>query len=123
MLIPNDALAWKLIPWTPVFTGVCGGSALKPFYVYILASQKNGTLYTGSTDDISKRVWEHKQGQGAVFTRKYAVHRLVWLEPHDSRDSAKTREYQIKAWKRAWKIKLIEADNPDWLDLYLKLNH
>ena len=96
---------------------------MKPFYVYILASQKNGTLYTGSTDDISKRVWEHKQGQGAAFTRKYAVYRLVWLEPHDSRDSAKTREYQIKAWKRAWKVKLIEAENPDWLDLYLKLNH
>ena len=96
---------------------------MKPFYVYILASQKNGTLYTGSTDDISKRVWEHKQGQGAAFTRKYAVHCLVWLEPHDFRDSAKTREYQLPAWKRAWKIKLIEAENPDWLDLYLKLNH
>lgn len=96
---------------------------MKPFYVYILASQKNGTLYTGSTDDISKRVWEHKQGLGAAFTRKYSVHRLVWYETHDTRDSAKTREYRIKAWKRAWKIELIETANPDWLDLYLKLNH
>ena len=96
---------------------------MKPFYVYILASQKNGTLYTGHTDDISKRVWEHKQGLGSVFTRKYGVTRLVWFEPHDARDSAKTREYQIKSWKRAWKIELIEATNSDWLDLYLKLNH
>ena len=95
---------------------------MKPFYTYILASQKNGTLYTGHTDDISKRVWMHREGLGSIFTRKYGVTRLVWYELHGSRDAAKTREYQIKKWKRAWKIRLIEEQNPDWLDLYLKLN-
>jgi putative endonuclease len=93
------------------------------FYVYILASQKNGTLYTGHTDDISQRIWAHKQGLGFIFTRKYGVTHLVWYEAHDTREGAKTREYQIKAWKRAWKIELIETANPHWLDLYLKLNH
>ena len=92
------------------------------FYPYLLASQKNGTLYCGHTDDISYRVWMHKEGKGAVFTRKYNVTRLVWYERHDTRESAKTREYQIKKWKRAWKIRLIEARNPDWDDLYLTLN-
>ena len=96
---------------------------MKPFYVYILASQKNGTLYTGHTDDISRRVWQHKEGLGSIFTRKYGVTRLVWYEHHHTRESAKTREYQIKGWKRAWKIELIEKANPHWLDLYLKLNH
>jgi putative endonuclease len=93
------------------------------FYVYILASQKNGTLYIGSTDDISYRIWNHKEGRGAAFTRKYNVKRLVWYEIHETRDSAKIREYQMKKWKRDWKIKLIEESNPDWFDLYLKLNH
>ncbi|WP_084420873.1 GIY-YIG nuclease family protein [Henriciella litoralis] len=96
---------------------------MKPFYVYILASQKNGTLYTGHTDDISTRIYAHKEGRGSAFTRKYGVKRLVWYEHHQTRDGAKTREYQIKAWKRAWKIRLIEETNPDWDDLYLKLNH
>ena len=96
---------------------------MKPFYVYILASQKNGTLYTGHTDDISARIYAHKEGRGSSFTRKYGVKRLVWYEHHQTRDTAKTREYQIKAWKRAWKIRLIEETNPDWDDLYLKLNH
>ncbi|WP_300378257.1 GIY-YIG nuclease family protein [Henriciella sp.] len=89
----------------------------------MLASQKNGTLYTGHTDDISQRIWLHKQGLGAVFTQKYGVTRLVWLEAHETRNSAKTREYQIKKWKRAWKIRLIEETNPGWADLYLTLNH
>ena len=93
------------------------------FYVYILASQKNGTLYIGSTDDISYRIWNHKEGRGAAFTRKYNVKRLVWYEIHETRDSAKIREYQMKKWKRDWKINLIEESNPDWFDLYLKLNH
>ncbi|MGB3625126.1 MAG: GIY-YIG nuclease family protein [Henriciella sp.] len=95
----------------------------KPFYVYILASQKNGTLYTGHTDDIAARVFAHKEGRGSAFTKKYRVTRLVWYEHHQTRDGAKTREYQIKTWKRAWKIRLIEELNPDWDDLYLKLNH
>ena len=93
------------------------------FYVYILASQKNGTLYTGHTDNLPKRIFDHREGHGAAFTRKYGVHRLVWVEVHDTRESAKWREYRIKAWKRAWKIRLIEEMNPAWDDLYLKINH
>lgn len=93
------------------------------FYVYLLASQKNGTLYCGHTDDIAKRVTEHKDGAGAVFTSKYGVKRLVWYELHDTREAAKNREYQIKKWNRAWKIRLIETANPDWMDLYNLLNN
>ena len=92
------------------------------FYVYILASKRNGTLYTGHTDDLGARIWAHKEGHGAIFTRKYGVTTLVWYEAHDSRESARIREYQIKAWKRAWKLALIERDNPSWADLYLTLN-
>jgi putative endonuclease len=92
------------------------------FYVYLLASQKNGTLYCGHTDDISYRIWNHKEGRGATFTRKYNVKRLVWYELHDTRESAKVREYQIKAWKRQWKIRQIEETNPHWNDLYPYLN-
>ena len=93
------------------------------FYVYLLASQKNGTLYCGHTDDISNRIWNHKERRGAAFTRKYNVKRLVWYELHATREAAKTREYQIKAWKRAWKVRLIEETNPHWNDLYLHLNN
>ena len=91
----------------------------RQFWVYILASQKNGTLYCGHTDDLSKRVFAHKQGRGSAFTKKYQVTRLVWCEPHDTREAAKIREYQIKKWKRAWKVRLIEEMNPDWNDLRL----
>ena len=83
------------------------------FFVYLLASQKNGTLYCGHTDDITSRVHAHKEGRGAAFTRRYHVNRLVWYEMHDTRDAAKAREYQIKKWNRAWKIRLIEEENPD----------
>lgn len=93
------------------------------FYTYILASQKNGTLYAGHTDDLRVRIAAHKAGRGAVFTRKYKVHRLVWFEIHETREAAKIREYQIKKWKRAWKVDLIEETNPDWFDLYPNLNN
>lgn len=92
------------------------------FWVYLLASQKNGTLYCGHTDDLAHRVFDHRAGRGSKFTRKYRVGRLVWCEPHETRATAKQREYQIKKWKRAWKIRLIEANNPDWDDLFLRLN-
>lgn len=92
------------------------------FHVYILASQRNGTLYTGQTSDLEQRIFDHRMGRGAAFTRKYRVHRLVWVEAHDTRESAKWREYRIKSWKRAWKIRLIETDNPNWEDLFLRLN-
>ena len=86
--------------------------------VYILASRRNGTLYTGVTSDLVQRVWQHKNDLGQGFTRKYRVHTLVWYEPHATMESAITREKAIKEWKRAWKLELIEAFNPEWRDLY-----
>ena len=91
------------------------------FFVYILASKKNGTLYTGSTDNLKVRVWQHKNKTVKGFTSKYGADRLVWFETHDSRAAAFTRERQIKEWKRAWKLELIEKANPDWSDLYNEL--
>jgi putative endonuclease len=88
------------------------------FYVYMLASRLNGTLYVGMTNDLIRRVWEHKQKAISGFAAKYGVDRLVWYEQHHSLESAFARERQIKEWKRAWKIQLIEADNPQWIDLY-----
>ena len=88
------------------------------FYVYILASQRNGTLYVGMTDDLPKRIWEHREGAVAGFTRRYGVKRLVWYEQHGGRETAFQRERQIKKWNRDWKIDLIEQNNPDWLDQF-----
>jgi putative endonuclease len=90
----------------------------KQFCVYILASSRNGTLYTGVTSDLIKRVWQHKEGEMAGFTRKYHVKKLVYFEVHDTAENAITREKQIKKWRRAWKLELIEESNPDWKDLY-----
>ena len=90
---------------------------MKQFCVYLLASGKNGTLYCGVTSDLTKRVWEHKQGVVAGFTEKYSVKKLVWFEMHESAESAITREKQIKKWNRAWKIRMIEEANPEWADL------
>ena len=86
--------------------------------VYILASKRNGTLYTGVTSDLVKRVWEHKNDLAEGFTKQYRVHDLVWFELHDNMTSAIEREKNIKEWKRQWKIKLIESNNPNWKDLY-----
>jgi len=96
---------------------------VKYFFVYILASKRNGTLYTGLTDDLAKRVWEHKEKINKGFTSDYDVDRLVWFEPHDTREAAFMRERQIKEWKRAWKLELIEKENPEWNDLYETINH
>ncbi len=95
---------------------------MKFFYTYILASNRNGTLYTGSTDDIAARVWQHKEKVFKGFTEKYGVDRLVWFEIHETRDAAFRRERQIKKWKRTWKLDLIETENPDWDDLFESLN-
>ena len=89
--------------------------------VYILASKRNGTLYIGVTSDLTKRVWEHKNGMVEGFTKRYNVHRLVWYEIHESMESAVTREKRIKEWKRAWKLELIEGANPEWEDLYFTI--
>jgi len=87
------------------------------FFVYILASRRNGTLYVGMTDNLARRVWEHKSGAVPGFTRKYGVKILVWYEVHESRESAFQRERQLKKWNRAWKLELIERTNPSWRDL------
>ena len=90
----------------------------KAFYVYLLASQQNGTLYTGVTSDLVKRVWEHREEVVEGFTSKYGVKDLVWFEVHDNALSAITREKQLKKWNREWKINLIQQENPTWRDLY-----
>ena len=93
------------------------------FWVYILASDRNGTLYTGHTDDLPKRVWQHREEIKPGFTSTYHVHSLVWAEPCPTRDEAKVREQRIKRWRRAWKLRFIESVNPDWNDLYLTIGH
>jgi len=93
-----------------------------PYYVYILASKKNGTLYIGVTNDIARRIAEHKAGTGSTFTRKYGVHLLVYVETHDSITDAIARDKAMKEWQRAWKIRQIEAANPEWRDLTGRLN-
>ena len=85
--------------------------------VYILASRRNGTLYTGVTSSLQKRVWEHKNNIVEGFTKRYGVHILVWYELHSNMESAIAREKAIKEWKRCWKLELIEEINPDWRDL------
>jgi putative endonuclease len=87
-------------------------------YVYILARGRNGTLYVGSTDDLIGRVWQHKHKTRPGFTATYGVDKLVWWEPGASREGVRQRERQIKEWRRAWKIALIERTNPGWRDLY-----
>ena len=86
--------------------------------VYLLASKRNGTLYTGVTSNLVKRVWEHKQHVVEGFTKKYGVDLLVWYEIHETMESAIRREKAIKNWKRTWKVKVIEVMNPQWRDLY-----
>ena len=84
----------------------------------MLASKRNGTLYVGVTSDLVQRVWQHKNNLVQGFTERHGVHTLVWYERHETMESAITREKQIKWWQRAWKIGLIERDNPGWRDLY-----
>lgn len=91
---------------------------MKEYYVYILASCRNGTLYTGITSDLKKRIWEHKSSVVPGFTSKYKITNLVYFEIHQDVLEAITREKNIKAWKRVWKIHLIEQHNPMWKDLY-----
>ena len=86
--------------------------------VYILASKRNGTLYIGVTSDLQKRAWEHKNDLVEGFTKRYGVHRLVYYELHQDMMSAISREKQMKKWNRAWKLELIERQNPGWRDLW-----
>lgn len=87
------------------------------YFVYILASRKNGTLYIGVTNNLERRVWEHRNNRAVTFTSKYRVHDLVYVEAYTDIRDAIAREKAMKEWNRAWKIKLIEQDNPDWRDL------
>jgi putative endonuclease len=91
---------------------------MKQYYVYLMASKKNGTLYIGVTNNLLKRVYENKNDLIRGFTRKYRIHELVYYEIHDDIYQAITREKRMKKWKRQWKINLIEKFNPDWRDLY-----
>jgi len=90
----------------------------KDFYVYILASNQNGTLYIGVTSNLAKRIWQHKEGIVDGFTKKYDVKKLVYYEQHENAESAIHREKRPKEWKRQWKLALIEKFNPTWDDLY-----
>jgi putative endonuclease len=87
-------------------------------WVYILASKRNGTLYTGVTNALVARVTSHREGKGSHFTRKYGVTRLVWFESHERIETAIQRESSVKRWCRRWKLDLIESANPQWRDLY-----
>ncbi len=93
----------------------------KIYYVYILASAKNGTTYTGVTNNVEFRTRQHKSGKGSKFTKKYGVDKLVYFEQFGDIGDAIHREKCIKKWNRAWKLRLIEKDNPSWSDLYDKL--
>ncbi|MBU1172494.1 MAG: GIY-YIG nuclease family protein [Proteobacteria bacterium] len=91
---------------------------MKTYYVYILASKRNGTLYIGVTGDLVKRVYQHKHDFTEGFTKKYGVHLLVYYEHTHNVEAALNREKQLKTWRRQWKIDLIETMNPEWEDLY-----
>jgi putative endonuclease len=87
------------------------------FFVYILANRRNGTLYIGMTDDLARRVEQHRTNAVRGFTNTYGVKTLVWFEVHETRESAFQRERQLKKWNRIWKLELIERGNPTWRDL------
>jgi putative endonuclease len=90
--------------------------------VYLLASQRNGTLYIGVTSNLIQRIWQHREGLAEGFTKKYGVKTLVWYEQHATMESAIAREKALKKWNRAWKLKLIEQTNPQWRDLWPEIN-
>ncbi len=91
---------------------------MKPGFVYILASERNGTLYTGVTSDLKGRIYVHREAMVEGFSKKYFTKKLVYYEAHDDIRCAISREKQIKKWRRKWKLRLIEEFNPEWLDLY-----
>ena len=92
------------------------------YYVYILASGRNGTVYLGVTNDLVRRIYEHKNKVTRGFTSRYGVGRLVWFEVYDDPENAIAREKEIKKWRRAWKLRLIEQSNSQWIDLYAQIS-
>jgi putative endonuclease len=94
---------------------------MKTYYIYILASKRKGTLYIGITSNISRRIWEHEEGLAEGFTKKYGVKRLVYVEQTGDVRTALEREKQLKKWNRAWKIRLVEENNPKWKDISERL--
>ncbi|MEE9441980.1 MAG: GIY-YIG nuclease family protein [candidate division Zixibacteria bacterium] len=94
---------------------------MKEYYIYIMASERNGTLYIGVTNDLVRRAYEHKNKLIEGFTKKYGIHKLVYFEQTSDVESAIAREKQMKKWNRKWKLRLIEESNPGWKDLYNKL--
>jgi putative endonuclease len=90
----------------------------KTYYVYLLASGRNGTLYVGVTNDLLRRIWEHREHVAPGFTKRHNVTRLMWFEQHNSIEAAIVREKQIKTWQRRWKLALFRDTNPNWDDLY-----
>ncbi len=90
-------------------------------YVYIMASRRNGTIYLGSTNDLVRRVWEHRNGLIVGFTKRYNCKLLVWYEVFGDLSLARRREFQMKDWRRAWKVREIEGFNPTWEDLYERI--
>ena len=95
----------------------------KRFYVYILASKPRGTVYVGVTNDLVRRVWQHRQGQVEGYTKRYWIKRFVYFEEHATAEAAIEREKRLKRWRRAWKDELVERENPDWRDLYGDIAH
>ncbi|UYV15167.1 GIY-YIG nuclease family protein [Porphyrobacter sp. ULC335] len=91
-------------------------------WVYIMTNGPHGTLYIGVTADLATRVYEHREGRGSIFCRKYGLKRLVYAERHEAITDAIAREKAMKKWKRQWKLRLIRKDNPDWLDLFETIN-
>lgn len=94
----------------------------RPGFVYIMVSRRNGTLYIGVTDDLPRRAWEHREGLVPGFTKRYDCKLLVWYAAFDNIHDARRREKQMKEWRRAWKVELIEATNPYWADLFPSLS-
>ena len=95
---------------------------MKGGWVYFMSNRRNGTLYVGVTNNLSRRVWEHKSGHGGAHTRRYGIDRLVYYESYPNVGDAIQREKTIKHWPRAWKVRLIHGMNPEWDDLYELLN-
>ncbi|QKP78889.1 GIY-YIG nuclease family protein [Methyloligella sp. GL2] len=91
-------------------------------WVYIVTNKPNGILYTGVTNDLARRIWEHREARTPGFTKRYELKRLVWCEPHETIESAIQKESNMKYWQRSWKVRLILAMNPEWTDLFEQIN-